>query len=177
MQCNHRVWGDLMNNKIRLAVVCLLLVLNHPSLIRADEHEGVNMTEEEEEGSYDAELADQLGADKYGMRRYVVALLKAGPVRDQAADEAGEIQRAHLENIRKLGGQGKLALAGPFLDNGSLRGIYIFNVETVEEARALTETDPAIQAGRLEMELHPWYGSAALMKVNEIHESIHLENP
>lgn len=167
----------MSNNRIRLAVVFLLLFfINHPGLIRADEHERANMTEEERVG-HDAGLADQLGADKYGMRRYVVALLKAGPVRGQAADEAEAIQRAHLENIRRLAGEGKLALAGPFLDNGSLRGIYVFNVETVEEARALTETDPAIQAGRLVMELHPWYGSAALMKVNEIHQRISLENP
>ncbi len=82
-----------------------------------------------------------------------------------------------MANIRRLGEQGKLALAGPFLDDGSVRGIYVFNVETLEEARALTETDPAIQAGRLEMELHPWYGSAALLYVNEIHERIKQDDP
>jgi hypothetical protein len=58
------------------------------------------------------------------------------------------------------------------MDKGELRGIYIFNVETVEAARKLTETDPAVKAGRLEMELHPWYGSAALMEVNETHNKI-----
>jgi hypothetical protein len=53
-----------------------------------------------------------------------------------------------------------------------LRGIYIFDVATVAEAEALTRTDPAIQAGQLVMELHPWYGSAALMMVNEVHAKI-----
>jgi hypothetical protein len=72
---------------------------------------------------------------------------------------------------------GDLVLAGPFLDKGELRGIYIFDVPTVEEARQLTATDPAIQAGRLEMELRPWYGSAALRKVNEIHAQIAEVNP
>ena len=43
---------------------------------------------------------------------------------------------------------------------------------TVAEAEALTNTDPAIQAGQLMMELHPWYGSAALMMVNEVHAKI-----
>ena len=56
------------------------------------------------------------------------------------------------------------------VDGGDLRGIYIFNVESVEEARRLTETDPAIQSGRLVMELHPWYGSAGLIQVNEVHK-------
>ena len=61
--------------------------------------------------------------------------------------------------------------------DGELRGIYIFNVTSVEEARALTATDPAIKAGRLEMELHPWYGSAALQMVNQWHGRIAQKNP
>jgi hypothetical protein len=58
------------------------------------------------------------------------------------------------------------------MDGGVIRGIYIFNVSTIEEARQLTATDPAIKAGRLVMELHPWYGSAALKQVNTLHVSI-----
>jgi uncharacterized protein YciI len=73
--------------------------------------------------------------------------------------------------------EGKLAIAGPFLDRGELRGMYIFNVESVAEAEALTKTDPAIQAGALVMELHPWYGSAALQEVNGIHAKIAKKNP
>lgn len=129
------------------------------------------------ETAYDEELANTLGADDYGMRRYVMAFLKAGPNRDQDSTRAAELQRAHLDNISRMAEEGNLVVAGPFLDNGEIRGIYIFNVETVEEARKLTETDPAVQAGRLEMELHPWYGSAALMKVNEIHGQISKQNP
>ena len=58
------------------------------------------------------------------------------------------------------------------MDNGELRGIYVFDVKDVEEARRLTETDPAVQAGSLTLELHPWYGSAALRHVNTVHEQI-----
>ncbi|MBD3225666.1 MAG: hypothetical protein GF313_13135 [Caldithrix sp.] len=121
---------------------------------------------------YDAALAAKLKADDYGMSRYVMALLKAGPNRDQDSTTAAELQKAHLKNIRRLAKENKLVLAGPFLDDGEIRGIYIFNVTSLEEAQKLTGTDPAIKAGRLEMELHPWYGSAALKKVNEIHKSI-----
>lgn len=67
---------------------------------------------------------------------------------------------------------GKLVLAGPFFGDGDLRGIYIFNVNSIEEAEALTNTDPAIQQGSLEMELIEWYGSAALMAVNDIHKTL-----
>lgn len=121
---------------------------------------------------YDSILAQNLGADDYGMRQYVMAFLKRGPNRSQDSSEAANLQKAHMENISRLAEEGKLVLAGPFLDDGQLRGIYIFNVSTVEEAKALTETDPAIQQGRLIMELHPWYGSAALMQVNELHNKI-----
>lgn len=121
---------------------------------------------------YDSVLADALGADDYGMRRYVMALLTAGPNQDQDSTEAAALQRAHMDNINRMAEQGQLLLAGPFLDGGALRGVYVFDVETVEEARALTATDPAVRAGRLEMELHPWYGPAALMQVKDVSERI-----
>ncbi|MCL2909461.1 YciI family protein [Shewanella aquimarina] len=122
--------------------------------------------------TYDAELAAKVGADEYGMKRYVMAMLMSGPNRDQTEEEAERLQRAHLDNITRLAEAGKLVLAGPFLEEGDLRGIYIFNVTSVEEAKALTQSDPAIKAGRLVMELHPWYGSAALMEVNRLHDKL-----
>lgn len=121
---------------------------------------------------YDAELAKKLGADDYGMKKYVLAFLKEGPVqlKDSAANM--QLQMAHLKNIGRLAAEGKLVVAGPFLDNQPLRGIFIFNVATVEEAKKLTETDPAIKAGTLIMELHPFYCSAALLQVVPIHNTL-----
>ena len=127
--------------------------------------------------SFDAELAKKLKADDYGMRQYVMALLKAGPTRGRSAEEARTLQAGHMANINRLAAEGKLVLAGPFADNGPLRGIYIFDVATVAEAEALTRTDPAIQAGSLVMELRPWYGSAALLMVNEVHGKIEKKKP
>lgn len=125
--------------------------------------------ESEKTSIFDSVLAARYGADDYGMKQYVMAFLKSGPNRDRSEEEAATLQRGHMENITRLANEGKLVLAGPFLGEGELRGIYIFNVTTIEEAQALTETDPAIQAGSLIMELLPWYGSAALMGVNEEH--------
>ena len=68
--------------------------------------------------------------------------------------------------------EGKLVLAGPFFGNDDLRGIYIFDVQSLQEAEDLTNSDPAIKAGVLEMELREWYGSAALIGINEVHESL-----
>lgn len=123
----------------------------------------------------DTALARALGADEYGMKTYVLALLKAGPNRNQDSATAARLQAAHLANIQRMAQEGKLVLAGPFMDEGELQGIYVFNVETVDEARALTESDPAIKAGRLVMELHPWYGTAALQKVNELHARLSVK--
>ena len=130
----------------------------------------------ETSATYDAKLAEELGADAYGMRQYVMAFLQAGPNREQDAAKAQQLQKAHLENIGRLADAGQLVLAGPFLDDGELRGIYIFNVTTIEEAQQLTETDPAIQSGHLVMELHPWYGSAALLQVNATHKKLAKES-
>ena len=121
---------------------------------------------------YNKSLAKEMQADDYGMRKYVMAFLKKGPNRPTDQEKAAKLQAAHMENIGRLAKEGKLALAGPFLDNGELRGIYIFNVETLEEAKVLTESDPAVQAGSLVMELHPWYGSAALGLVNKYHSQL-----
>jgi|SRR3569833_443117 len=121
---------------------------------------------------YDADLAKKLGADEYGMKTYVMAFLKAGPnhLKDSVARE--ELQKAHLKNIMRLASEGKLIVAGPFLDNQDIRGIFIFNVSSVEDAKKLTESDPAVKAGSLIMELHPWYGSAGLVEAFKLHKKV-----
>lgn len=124
---------------------------------------------------YDSLLAAELGADEYGMRTYVMALLKAGPNRSHDSTEAARLQRAHMDNIQRMAEEGELIMAGPFLNGGELRGIYVFDADSVEEAREMTMTDPAVQAGRLEMELYRWYGSAALLELDDIQRRITRE--
>ena len=121
---------------------------------------------------FDSLTATRYGADEYGMKKYVMAFLKRGPNRDLDSLKRMELQMAHLENIGKMAEAGKLVLAGPFFGDGDLRGIYIFNVGSLKEAQELTNTDPAIQAGSLTMELKEWYGSAGLMAVNGIHKTL-----
>jgi uncharacterized protein YciI len=122
--------------------------------------------------TYDSALAKKLGADDYGMKKYVMAFLKTGPTVIKDSAERMQLQMAHLKNIQRLAAEGKLIVAGPFLDDQKIEGIFIFNVETVEEAKQLTATDPAVKAGELEMELHPWYGSAALVETVELHKKV-----
>jgi len=158
----------------------IILILSAILIISCSQNEETTVENSEivrTDTGYDEQLAAEVGADDYGMKQYVMAFLKRGPNRSSDSTTAANLQREHLANIDRLANEGKLVLAGPFLDDGDLRGIYVFNVTTVEEAKALTETDPAIQAGSLVMELRPWYGSAAMMKITELHYKIAKENP
>lgn len=101
-------------------------------------------------------FAQEQEAMKYEMKTYQFVLLYKGLNRNQDSTEAMKIQAAHLANIQRLADEGKLIVAGPFLDDKDLRGIFIFDVETEAEVKELVETDPAIIAGRLRYEIHPW---------------------
>ncbi|HSJ68859.1 MAG TPA: YciI family protein [Anditalea sp.] len=123
--------------------------------------------------TYDPALAEKLKADEYGMKTYIIAFLKRGPEVDKySSEERSEIQQNHMANIQRLATSGKLILAGPFIEDQEFRGIFLFDVPTLEEAEALTATDPAVQAGVLSMDLKKWYGSAALTSIPEVHAKI-----
>jgi uncharacterized protein YciI len=112
---------------------------------------------------YDKALADSLGADDYGMKMYVLVILKSGPVIIENKKTTDSLFVGHLKNIQRLANEGKLVVAGPLQKNEkSYRGIFILNVKTTEEAKTLLQTDPAIKAQLLDSELFEWYGSAAL---------------
>jgi uncharacterized protein YciI len=88
-----------------------------------------------------------------------LGFLKKGPNRkegDGETPEVQELQKAHLANINRLAGLKKLIVAGPFGDDGNLRGIFVFRVSSLQEAQDLCATDPMIRIGRLVVELHPW---------------------
>ena len=124
--------------------------------------------------AYDPELAKKLGADERGMKAYVLCILKTGPKDAEfKGKERQEIFAGHFANIGRLADEGKLVVAGPFGKNDkAYRGLYIFNVPTVEEAEKLVVLDPAVKAGVFVYDLTPWYGTAAMMVVTETHRKI-----
>ena len=88
---------------------------------------------------------------------YIFGLLTRGPKWTPAqTEETKKIQAGHMANINRLAEMGKLVLAGPFEDGGDRRGVFIFKVDTLAEAQELTDTDPAVIAGKLKIELHRW---------------------
>lgn len=127
---------------------------------------------------YDSTLAGKLGSDEYGMKRYVLVILKSGSNTNAGKESTGKIFRGHLDNINRLVKAGKLVVAGPLGNNDkTYRGIFILNVATKEEAETLLETDPAIQEKLLGAELYEWYGSAALPEYLKVADKIWKQKP
>jgi uncharacterized protein len=169
----------MINQKTFLKILLFVAIASVSYSCLVPEKKRVAQVDTTEAGSgIDSVLAVQLGADEYGMKNYVMALLKRGPRRWMIDSVmASNLQKAHMANIGRLADEGKLVVAGPFTDNTDLKGIYVFDVKTIEEAQKLCETDPAIKAGSLTMELHPWYGSAAMLQVSAIHKKIAKKQP
>lgn len=126
--------------------------------------------------AFDAELAKKVGADERGMKSYVLVVLKTGPNKVPAGAERDEMFKGHFANINRLAAEGKLALAGPLDGVDGWRGLFVFAVADIEEARKLVATDPVIVKGEMIAEYHKYYGSAALVLVNDLHNRIVKEN-
>ncbi|MEX2596443.1 MAG: YciI family protein [Salibacteraceae bacterium] len=123
--------------------------------------------------NYDSTLAKHLEADDYGMKSYVLVILKTGE--NNIPDEAkrDSLFAGHLNNIKRLAKEKKLIVAGPLSKNEkSYRGIFILDLPSFEEAKELLQTDPAISEKVLAAELFHWYGSAALPAYLETHKKI-----
>lgn len=121
---------------------------------------------------YDQELAKSLGGNENGMRKYVFVVLRTGPNKVPAGAERTEMFAGHMANIQRLAKERKLAYAGPLDGVDGARGIFIFAVDSIDEARELVATDPVIIKGEMVAEYHMHFGSAGLMMVNQIHTQI-----
>lgn len=127
---------------------------------------------------YNKKLADSLGADAYGMKGYVLVILKTGPAVIKDKKTTDSLFAGHLANIGRLAHEGKLVVAGPMGKNDKqYRGIFILAVKDKTEAEGLLDTDPAVKAGLLAAELYDWYGSAALPAYLGVHQQIEHKKP
>ena len=100
---------------------------------------------------------------EYEMTTYYVGFLYRGESwTPEETPEIEQLQRDHLANIERLAETGKLLLAGPFTADTDLRGMFVFAVDSMEEARALCDSDPMVQAGRLRVDLRPWYSAKGI---------------
>ena len=124
--------------------------------------------------NYDKVLAEKLGGDDYGMKRYFLVILKTGKNKTEDKEFINKSFGGHMENMNRLVKEQKLIVAGPLVKNdNNYRGIFILNnVKSVEDAKTLLQTDPAIQNELLDYEIFAWYGSAALPEYLSAHDKI-----
>lgn len=102
---------------------------------------------------------DEETKDTVLMQQYFIAFLKRGPNRSQNKEETDSLQALHLAHLGRMYNEGHADISGPFGDNGDIRGITIYNVPTQEMADSLAKMDPMVKAGRLEIEIHPWWAA------------------
>jgi uncharacterized protein YciI len=126
-----------------------------------------NITQQDSTNSnpqYNKKLADKLGADEYGMKSYFFVILKSVTIINTDKEFINVSFRGHMENINRLVEKGNLIVAGPLSKNEkNYRGLFILNnLKSIEEAKELLQTDPAIKNGLLDYEIYTWFGSAAL---------------
>lgn len=101
----------------------------------------------------------QDGGTTYTMQKYFLVLLKKGKNRNQPKEETEVIQKNHMAHLSWLHETGKISLAGPIDKHDNISGIVIFNTATLKEADSLAKLDPAVKAGRLEVETIGWWAA------------------
>ncbi len=134
-----------------ICIIWLLVVVSFPAFGQTGNTE------------YDPGLAKKLGADDYGMKRYILVILKTGSNTTADKELTSRSFAGHMSNMERLAEEGKLIVAGPIGKNeNSYRGIFILDVASLEDAKEILQTDPAIKENLLAADLYNWYGSAAL---------------
>lgn len=105
------------------------------------------------------DYVDEKTKDTVLMQQYFMAFLKKGPIRGQNEEEAAELQKLHMQHLKKMYNMGYADISGPFGDDSDMRGVTIYNVPTLKMADSLANSDPMVIAGRLIIELHPWWAA------------------
>ena len=113
----------------------------------------------EQKGFKIFDYVDTKTNDTIIMQQYFIAFLKKGPNRSQSKSKADSLQALHLEHLQKMYDLGYADISGPFGDDGTIRGITIYNVPNIEMADSLGNADPMVKAGRLKIEIHPWWAA------------------
>jgi uncharacterized protein YciI len=121
---------------------------------------------------FDPSLAQQTGADERGMRGYVLVILKPGATRVADGPERDEMFKGHFANMGRLAAEGKLVQAGPLDGVDGWRGLFVFATPDIDEAKKLVANDPIVMKGEMVPEFHKYYGSAALVLLNDLHEKV-----
>ena len=133
-------------------IICVAVMIAFAPVLWAQEADSSMVAQPE---TFEMESGDTT----YVMQKYFMVFLKRGTKRSQTKEQAALIQKKHLAHLQQLFEKGKTSITGPFEGDGAIRGIIVFNTATKEEALALARKDPAVQAGRLEVEVHAFWAA------------------
>lgn len=112
------------------------------------------------------------------MDRYLFAILSRGPGwTPERTPHTDSLQAGHMANIQHMAKIGALVGAGPFQGGGAQRGVFIFHGVSVDSAKRLCAADPAVQAGRLTLEFHPWMAPVGIGDAYEERAKRNPEHP
>lgn len=138
----------------------------------------ISISAQEQGSLYDSTLARTLGADDYGMKSYILVILKTGENKTTDKIMLDSLFKGHMANINQLADSGYLVVAGPLGKNeNAYRGIFILNTSSADQAKEWLERDAAIKAKVFDIELYNWYGSAALPAYLPVHAKIEKTKP
>jgi uncharacterized protein len=115
--------------------------------------------EDLQEMGYQTFIYGEEEGEKHLMQQYYIVFLKSGKNRSQDSLTTAQLQEQHLAHLNRMATDGYLSLAGPFAGDGDIRGIAVYNTPTREMADSLARLDPMVEAGRLEVEIHPWWAA------------------
>lgn len=129
--------------------------------VSPEEKKSTKQTKEEltSKGYEIFDYVDEETKDTVLMQQYFIAFLKKGPNRSQNKKEADSLQALHMAHLGKMYEEGYADISGPFGDDGDIRGITIYNTPTMKMADSLANSDPMVKAGRLIIEVHPWWAA------------------
>lgn len=99
------------------------------------------------------------GDTTFVMQEYYMVYLIAGDNRDGDSTEVARVQAEHLAHLNRMAEEGHMSIAGPFGDDGDVRGICIYHTADLATADSLANADPAVKAGRLKVEVRPWWAA------------------
>ena len=105
------------------------------------------------------DYVDEKTKDTVLMQQYYIAFLKKGPNRSQSEEETSKLQAGHMAHLGRMYGEGYADISGPFEDESDISGITIYNVPNLKMADSLANLDPMVKAGRLVIEVHPWWAA------------------
>lgn len=90
-------------------------------------------------------------------KQYYLALYKPGEERDQDTISLMELREQHLDHLKELEEEGFASLLGPVSDREEIQGMILFDTPTEQFADSLAKIDPLVKAGRLNVEIYPWW--------------------